>query len=106
MGTSSHSNGSRRSVPAWHENFLRMLPGIRRCARHAFRNLRPEAREEAVADVTANALVAFIRLVDRGKIESPTRLSWPAMALPSIAAAVAWAPSSMFSTSPHPTAGR
>jgi hypothetical protein len=46
-----------------------MLPAIGRCARHAFRHQMPEAREEAVADVIANALVAFIRLVDRGKIE-------------------------------------
>jgi hypothetical protein len=46
-----------------------MLPGIRKCARHAFQSLPPEAREEAVADVIANALVAFIRLVERGKVE-------------------------------------
>ncbi len=57
------------STPKWHAAFQITLPTIRRSARHAFRNLRPEAREEAVADVIANALVAFIRLVDRGKIE-------------------------------------
>ena len=105
MGT-SRSNGSRRSVPAWHEKFLRILPGIRRCARHAFRNLQSEAREEAVAESLPTPWSRSFGSLTGQRPNSPTRLSWPAMALPSIAAAVAWAPSSMFSTSPHPTAGR
>ena len=66
-----------RRVPAWHGTFLTLLPTIRRYARHAFRHLPPEAREEAVADVTANALVAYVRLVERNKVELafPTALT-------------------------------
>ena len=37
--------------------------------RHAFRHMPPEAREESIADVVANALTAFIRLVDQGQVE-------------------------------------
>lgn len=46
--------------------FLAMLPGIRAFAEYAFRRLRPEARDEAIQEVTASAFVAFVRLVDRG----------------------------------------
>ena len=65
------------SVPNWHPIFLAMLPTIRRCARHAFRHLPPEACEESIADVIANARVAFIRLVERDKVELayPTALA-------------------------------
>ncbi len=58
---------SNNSTPAWHEGFLRLLPGIRRCVRHAFHHLPPEARDEAIAETTANALVAYTRLVEKGK---------------------------------------
>jgi hypothetical protein len=47
--------------------FLDLLPSIRRQARFAFRRLAPEAREEAVQEVVANAFVAMARLVERGK---------------------------------------
>ena len=59
----------RTTTPHWHEVFLRMLPVIQRSASIAFRHLKAEAREEAVQDVTANALVAFVRLVERGKVD-------------------------------------
>ena len=76
------------------------------CARHAFRNLRPQAREEAIEDVTANALVAFIRLVDRGKIE----LAYPTVLARYGIAQHPLRPSrghqAECSESPHPTAGR
>jgi hypothetical protein len=52
-----------------HELFLALLPKIRRYARMAFRHLGVEAREEAVAEVTANAYAAFDRLVERGKLD-------------------------------------
>jgi rhamnogalacturonyl hydrolase YesR len=57
------------SQPEWHEGFMRLLPGIRKHARHAFRNLRDEARDEAIAETTANALVAYARLVEKGKAD-------------------------------------
>ena len=46
-----------------------MLPVIQRSASIAFRHLKAEAREEAIQDVTANALVAFVRLVELGKAD-------------------------------------
>ena len=47
--------------------FEQMLPTIERYARHAFRRIREEQREELVAEVVANAFVAFCRLVERNK---------------------------------------
>jgi len=55
--------------PPWHEPFLAMLPAIERHARIAFRHLDPEARADAVEEVIANALVAFVRLVELGKAD-------------------------------------
>jgi len=48
------------------EQFLTMLPLIREQARHAFRNERPERRDELIAEVVAKCWVAFVRLLDRG----------------------------------------
>jgi hypothetical protein len=59
----------RPSPPAWHTAFLAMLPTIRTHARIAFRHLDPEAREEAVQEVIANACRAYKRLVDLGKAD-------------------------------------
>ncbi len=53
--------------PSWHTAFLAMLPAIQQHARICFHNLAPEAREEAVQEVIANALVAFVRLVELEK---------------------------------------
>jgi hypothetical protein len=49
-----------------------MLPAIRLQARVAFRSFGPEAKEELIQEVVANAYVAFVRLVERGK----TRLAY------------------------------
>ena len=54
----------------WHDRFLQLLPGIQQYALLAFRHLRAEAREDAVAEVVANTLVAFVGLVERGKMTS------------------------------------
>jgi DNA-binding NarL/FixJ family response regulator len=51
----------------WHQDFLRLLPTISRHARCSFRHLQQEAREDAVAEVVANALVAFRRLAMAGR---------------------------------------
>jgi hypothetical protein len=58
----------RETVTA-HENeqFLQMVPAIKRYARLAFHNLRPEEREEAICEVIAAAFCAFRRLVELGK---------------------------------------
>ena len=68
IATAKRSPGSP-TIPAWHEGFLDMLPAIRRQARLAFRHLDPEAREDAVEEAVANALVAYVRLFERGKVE-------------------------------------
>ena len=72
----------KRSNPAWHAAFLKMLPAIVRHANIAFRFMPAEPREEAVAEVTAMCWAAFSRLVERGKQEvaSPTALSRYAVA--------------------------
>ena len=59
----------RESVPAWHAGFLSMLPRIRQYAHVAFRHLREEAREEAIAETIANSLVAYVRLFEQGKVD-------------------------------------
>ena len=59
----------QRPVAAdWRPAFLAMLPVIETHARCTFRRLDPEAREEAVQEVIANACCAFARLAQRGKI--------------------------------------
>jgi hypothetical protein len=54
-------------APAWHSRFLAMLPHIRRHVELRFRNLKPEAREDATAEVVAHAVANYARLVDTGK---------------------------------------
>ena len=62
-------NRSRKSVPAWHNRFLAMMPVIEAHARCVFRRLDPEARQEAVQEVTCNALCAFARLAQLDKLD-------------------------------------
>jgi len=61
------ANNNHANVPAWHKDFLIMLPKICRDAQIAFCSLPPEAREESVQEVICNALVAFRRLVELNK---------------------------------------
>ena len=69
----------KRSQPAarWHQAFLKMLPAIQKHARIAFRYLGREARDEAVQEVVAGALAAYVRLVESGRADLayPTPLS-------------------------------
>ena len=68
IATAKKKSGHRLpTVPAWHEDFLAMLPQIRQQARFAFRHCRPDVRRELVDEVVVNALVAFARLVELGK---------------------------------------
>ncbi len=59
--------------PAWHAGFLKLLPAIRRHACVCFRHLPAAAREEAVAEVLADAVLAYVRLESLGK----TDLAYP-----------------------------
>jgi len=59
---------AKTAVPRWHRAFLAMLPVIVAHARVSFRQLDPEARAEAIQEVVANALRAYARLVELGKV--------------------------------------
>ena len=69
MITPIRRNSSREADSSEHARFLAMLPSIRRQARLAFRNCRPEAQEELVAEVVGNAYGAFRQLIERGKAD-------------------------------------
>jgi DNA-directed RNA polymerase specialized sigma24 family protein len=56
-------------VPRWHARFLTFLPIITTYARNAFADRDPESREDLVEEVVVNALIAFKRLYDKGKID-------------------------------------
>jgi len=67
--------------PAWHADFLAMLPAIRTVAGCAFARCGAELREELTAEIIANCCVQYARLVERGKTSSayPTVLAWYAV---------------------------
>ena len=67
MSMLNDSPVSRKCAPAWHVEFLRMLPVIQESASVAFRHLPSEARQEAIQDVAVGVMVAFVRLVELGK---------------------------------------
>jgi len=59
---------ARRKLGSEHNHlFLAMLPKITSMARIAFRELDPEAKQEATAEVIASAYVMFIALVQQGR---------------------------------------
>ena len=60
-----------------HDQFLAMLPQIRRQASLAFRGLGPELREERIQEMVANAYQSFDRLAQQGKeaVAFPTPLA-------------------------------
>lgn len=72
----------RLPTPAWHEGFLAMLPAIVRHARVLLPPLNPEARQNAIQEVIANATVAYARLAELGKedVAYPTPLATFAVA--------------------------
>ena len=52
----------------WHAGFLAMLPIIRNYARGAFSRLNPDLRQDLIQEVIANALVAYVRLYQKGRV--------------------------------------
>ena len=56
------------TVPVWHAGFMAILPTIHSYARGAFAHLNPEARQDMIAEVIANALVAYVRLYQQGRV--------------------------------------
>ena len=67
----------RLTSATWQAGFLELLPAIIRQARLALRQLSPEAKDEALAEVVAQALVAYQRLWTAGQLERayPTALA-------------------------------
>lgn len=65
----------RDSVNDWQSPFLaHVLPVVTSLASIRFRNLPATERDEAIADATATATIAFVRLTNRGK--DPTIFAW------------------------------
>ena len=59
-----------KRTPAWHAGFMAMLPTFRKRVRTAFRQLDNEAKEEAVTETVANALVAYVTMFEQGKLNT------------------------------------
>ena len=57
-----------KPAAAWHAGFLAMLPVIRGYARGAFGHLKADLRQDLIQEVIANAMVAYVRLFEQGKI--------------------------------------
>jgi hypothetical protein len=53
----------------WHAGFVAMMPTIARHASLACKGFNKDAREEFIQEVLCNALVAYKRLYDQGKVE-------------------------------------
>jgi len=68
MSASVTQRCSPKPVPRWHAGFLAMLPIIRQCAREAFARRDPESQQDLVHEVVVNALVAYVRLFQRGRV--------------------------------------
>jgi hypothetical protein len=69
MKSSTASTRRKENPPAWHAAFEQMMPVIEKHARIAFRQLDPEAREEAFQETACNACQAYARLVELGKTD-------------------------------------
>ena len=77
--SSAASEDSKRnsSPPAWHAEFLKMVPKITDHASYSFRHLKGDNRDEMVQEVVTNALKAYVRLVEQGRPEDAT---WSSLA--------------------------
>lgn len=67
----------KKAACSWHQAFEPMIPAIRQQARYAFRNMRPEAKADAIAEVLASCCCAYARLVERGMahVANPSALT-------------------------------
>jgi len=59
----------------WHDRFLKMLPLICCLARRALRDLTGDNFDDAVQEVIANTLVAYVRLVRKGRADAASATS-------------------------------
>jgi hypothetical protein len=63
------SASQRKSTPPWHEGFLNLLPAVRLHSAVSFRQLDPEAKAEAIQNCIVNAMIAYLRLYELGKVD-------------------------------------
>jgi hypothetical protein len=77
MTTTSHSD-CRES---WQTEFVAMLPRIEKLLVIAFRNLGPEARDNACEEALFHCLWSYSRLFEQGRVgtATPSSLVWYAM---------------------------
>jgi hypothetical protein len=66
------SKEQTEATSSWQDNFLAMLTEIESRLRRECRDLRPDAREEAVREGVAHCVFAYLRLHERGRIHFAT----------------------------------
>lgn len=69
MATQTRPASRQKLSPRRHDQFVSMLPAIRRYASGQFRHQGREARSELVAEAVGLAFVMFVHLVRRGRAE-------------------------------------
>lgn len=69
MIATARSSSALNETTNAHDQFVSMLPQIRRKAAIAFHEFDPEAREDAIEEIIANCFVAFAQLVGQGRAE-------------------------------------
>lgn len=68
--TATREGTGNGTVPAWHAGFLMMMPVIRRSASALFQHLSGQARDEALAEVVAVAMMGYLRHLEETQMES------------------------------------
>jgi serine phosphatase RsbU (regulator of sigma subunit) len=64
--TPTKKTARKCTVPAWHADFLLMVPEIRRQTHALFQHLSPHERDEALAEVTAVAMTCYLENLEEG----------------------------------------
>jgi hypothetical protein len=74
-------NERQNNESNWQTEFVAMLPEISKWLRLAFRQLGPEAREDAVEEGTVHSLLSYSRLYRKGCAEqaNASSLAWYAV---------------------------
>jgi hypothetical protein len=69
---------NEQNETTWQAEFVAMLPEIEQKLRIAFCRLDPEAREDATEEAVVHSLLAYLRLVEQGRVEvaTPSSLAW------------------------------
>jgi hypothetical protein len=75
------NNERQNNESNWQREFVDMLPEIRKWVRLAFRQLNPEAREDAIEEGIIHSLLSYSRLHSKGRAEkaNASSLAWYAV---------------------------